>query len=126
MPPALVEMLPPIWAVPSAPSESGNSRFLLGRHALDLLQHDAGLDRHRVVHEVDLADGLHARERDDDLVHALARLAAVGEARVAALRHDRGAPFRRRSSTIAATSSVVFGRITSGVAPCQLPRQLFT
>ena len=75
--------------LPSAPSESGNSRFCVGGGLLRLDQHDAGLAGHGVGGRVDLADAVHALEREQDL--AVVRRLPADQAGVAALRHDRRA-----------------------------------
>ena len=75
--------------LPSAPSESGNSRFCGGGGLLRLDQHDAGLAGHGVGGGVDLADAVEPLEREQDL--AVVRRLAADEAGVAALRHDRRA-----------------------------------
>ena len=71
--------------LPSAPSESGNSRRRVGG-VLRLDQHDAGLAGHGVRGRVDLADAVEPRQREHDL--ALVRRLAADEAGIAALRHD--------------------------------------
>ena len=73
------------------PQAQGEQAPRLRGRRLDLLQHDAGLDRHRVVDKVGVADRPHARRRHYDLAHVFRRQSAVGHARITALRHDRGA-----------------------------------
>ena len=62
---------------------------VLGGGLLDRLQHDAGLDRHRVAQRVDVEDAVHAVERQHDLAALLMRRAAAHHAGVAALGHHR-------------------------------------
>ena len=61
---------------------------LAGR-LLQMRQDAAGLDGHREIDRVDLADAVHAAEGENDLGPVLGRDAASDEAGVAALRHDR-------------------------------------
>ena len=60
----------------------------VGGGLLRLDEHDAGLAGHGVRRGVDLADLVHARERQHDL--AVVRRLAADKAGIAALRHDRG------------------------------------
>ena len=77
--------------LPSAPSESGNSRSGFGGALLRVQQHHAGLAGHGVGGGVDLADAVHPPQREHDF--AVVRRLAADQAGVAALRHERGAVF---------------------------------
>ncbi len=88
MPPALVETMPPSVALPSEPSDIGNSRPAAGGGGLQLGEHAAGLGRHRVARGVDRADAAQAPQRHQDLVAGGTRRRASAVAGVAALRHD--------------------------------------
>jgi hypothetical protein len=85
----LVERLPPIWQVPSAPRLSGNSRSC----SAAILQDDPGLDRDGEIGRIDCAHLVHAAERQHDVVPVLVRHAAAAQAGIAALGHDRQAGF---------------------------------
>ena len=73
--------------LPSAPSDSGNSRSTSPARCLRVLQHDAGLAGHGVGGGVDLADLVHPPQRDHDL--AMMRGLAADQTGIAALRHQR-------------------------------------
>src|SRR5271166_4982125 len=89
MPPALVDKLPPIWQLPSAPRLSGNSRSTAAAASCKwarmqpastvIVKLTGSIARTRV----------HAAEGEDDVLPVLGRDAAADEAGVAALRHDR-------------------------------------
>ena len=75
--------------LPSAPSESGNSRSASAAACLRLHQHDAGLAGHGVRRRVDLADAVEPGEREHEL--AAVRDLPADQPGIAALRHDRRA-----------------------------------
>jgi hypothetical protein len=77
--------------LPSAPSDSGNSR---STSLLRDLQHHAGLAGHGVRRRVDVADLIHPPHRDHHL--AVMRGLAADEASVAALRHQRDSVLGRK------------------------------
>ncbi len=90
VPPALVERLPPIVQLPSAPSEQRKKPARRSAAASRALQHDAGFDGHRVRRRIDLADFCPCRFSDSTISPSMRHLAA-DQAGIAALRHDRGA-----------------------------------
>ena len=73
--------------LPSAPSDSGNSRSTSAGALLRDLQHHAGLAGHGVGGGIDLADLVQPPQRDDHL--AIVRGLAADQAGIAALRHQR-------------------------------------
>ena len=75
--------------LPSAPSDSGNSRSTSRGALLGDLQHHAGLAGHGVGRRIDLADFVEPPQRDDDF--AIMRGLPADQAGVAALRHQRDA-----------------------------------
>ena len=77
--------------LPSAPSDSGNSRSTLGGALLRDLQHHAGLAGHGVGRGVDVADLVQPPHRDHHL--AVMRRLAADEPGIAALRHQRDSVF---------------------------------
>ena len=91
VPPALVERLPPIWQLPSAARLSGNSRPRVRRGGLYVGEDAAGLDRHGIVMDVDVADFVHPAGRQNDFAVVVMGLTGAGEAGISALRHDRRA-----------------------------------
>jgi hypothetical protein len=91
MPPALVDRLPPIWQLPSAPRLSGNRRSAAAGGLLHALQDAARLDDHRVVQRVDLPHAVEPGKAEQHAVAGRRRRRAADHAGVAALRHDRHA-----------------------------------
>ena len=63
----------------------------LRRGGLNIRQNAAGLDRHGIVVDVDVADLVHPAGRQDDLAIVVVGLAGAGQAGIATLRHDRRA-----------------------------------
>ena len=75
--------------LPSAASDSGNSRSFAAAVSCIGLQDDAGLDRHRIADQIDVGDAGHPVEREHDLAALLVGRAATDKAGVAPLRHHR-------------------------------------
>ncbi|MEY9898125.1 hypothetical protein ABIA44_002299 [Bradyrhizobium sp. USDA 329] len=87
MPPALVERLPPMVQLPSAPKRERKQPVHLCRLRLRDLQHHAGLAGHGVGGGIDLADLVEPAQRHHHL--AIVRRLAADEPGIAALRHQR-------------------------------------
>ena len=100
--------------LPSAASDSGNSRSTSRGALLRDLQHHAGLAGHGVGGGIDLADVVQPPQRDHDL--AMMRRLSADQAGIAALRHQRDAVLAGELAD-AATSAVEPGRSTSGERP---------
>ncbi|MFK4647343.1 hypothetical protein ABIF96_005917 [Bradyrhizobium ottawaense] len=94
MPPAFVEMLPPIWQEPSAPQAQGKIAIDVARRVLHLSEDAAGFHCDRVREWADVADGAHPVEPDHHIAGPIVRRRRPAHAGVASLRHDRELPCR--------------------------------